>query len=149
MKFAPLAVGQLEALTQQERDASRYPWTFSMLESSLLSKADGCAIKVDNTVIGYWLVRCVLDEAELLNFVIFKPYQAKGLGLQVLIKLCAKLKQEAINTFFLEVRESNVPARNLYKKAGFTSIHRRSDYYPAGNAGNSGKENALLMRRTL
>jgi ribosomal-protein-alanine N-acetyltransferase len=42
---------------------------------------------------------------------------------------------------FLEVRESNSPAIQLYVKKGFDLISRRKNYYPADN----GREDALIM----
>jgi ribosomal protein S18 acetylase RimI-like enzyme len=38
----------------------------------------------------------------------------------------------------LDVRESNIPAQNLYKKFGFKQVGIRKQYYPD-------KENALLF----
>jgi ribosomal-protein-alanine N-acetyltransferase len=45
----------------------------------------------------------------------------------------------------LEVRASNLPAINLYRKAGFADIGLRREYYPAEN----GREDAILMGRGL
>ncbi len=41
---------------------------------------------------------------------------------------------------FLEVRESNIAARNLYKRLGFLEAGRRRDYYPAP------PEDAIVMK---
>jgi len=42
---------------------------------------------------------------------------------------------------FLEVRPSNLAARNLYVEFGFREITVRRGYYPAGR----GREDAILM----
>ena len=43
---------------------------------------------------------------------------------------------------FLEVRSSNTPAINLYKKAGFTNLSVRKKYYDDG-------EDAVVMAKEL
>jgi ribosomal-protein-alanine N-acetyltransferase len=45
---------------------------------------------------------------------------------------------------FLEVEESNLPARRLYRGANFREVGRREGYYPAGRGSA-----ALVMRRDL
>jgi ribosomal-protein-alanine N-acetyltransferase len=47
----------------------------------------------------------------------------------------------AIAAVFLEVRESNGPARALYEARGFHSVGRRRDYYQRPT------EDALVLRR--
>jgi ribosomal-protein-alanine N-acetyltransferase len=43
----------------------------------------------------------------------------------------------------LEVRESNIPAQNLYNKLGFSSVGKRPCYYTAP------AEDAVIMWRDL
>ena len=42
---------------------------------------------------------------------------------------------------WLEVRESNQVALNLYQEVGFNEIDRRVNYYPT----SKGKEDAIIM----
>ena len=46
---------------------------------------------------------------------------------------------------WLEVRESNVRARAIYERYGFSVLGRRPGYYPAPQ----GREDALLMSITV
>lgn len=148
MIFVPVSAGRVEVLIKLEQAASQYPWTDSMLDGSLQGKAECCEIQLNGALIGYWLVQRVLGEAELLNFVIFKPYQAQSFGSKALAKLKLDLQKQTIENLFLEVRESNLAARKLYEKTGFDVINRRPDYYHT-DAEDGGKENALLMRCVL
>ena len=50
---------------------------------------------------------------------------------------CAEIE---LKTLFLEVRESNMPAINLYQKYGFTQVGKRPKYYRDG-------ETALVMKK--
>jgi ribosomal-protein-alanine N-acetyltransferase len=54
-------------------------------------------------------------------------------------------RQENISTVFLEVRESNLPARALYEQIGFEALAVRKDYYPA----KDGREHAVVMKKNL
>jgi ribosomal-protein-alanine N-acetyltransferase len=46
---------------------------------------------------------------------------------------------------FLEVDESNEPARRLYRRAGFREIGRRDSYYQRGTHATA----ALVLRRDI
>lgn len=52
-------------------------------------------------------------------------------------------RERGAKLIFLEVRESGVPAQQLYASLGFTEIGRRPNYYPGG------KEAAIVMRADL
>ena len=49
-----------------------------------------------------------------------------------------------MSCIYLEVAESNTPARRLYEKFGFLVIGRRENYY---RSSSSAFETALIMRR--
>ncbi len=150
MIFSPIEADQVDSLIAQECNAGLHPWTISKLMGSLAAAAADCyAIHHEARVIGYWVVQRVVDEAELLNFVIFKPYQAKGYGQRVLKKLCAMLQKQGIKRVFLEVRETNTNAQALYRKAGFSLIANRLNYYPVGDSNSGRKQGARVMRRKL
>ena len=66
------------------------------------------------------------DEAEVLSLVVDPDLRRRGVG-SCLIREILGSRPGA--TWFLEVRESNWRARNLYRKLGFTDISLRQDYY--------------------
>ena len=49
-------------------------------------------------------------------------------------------REKELKTLFLEVRESNYPAINLYEKSGFKEVSRRKNYYKDG-------ETAIVMKK--
>ena len=51
--------------------------------------------------------------------------------------------QSGVDTLYLEVRNSNYAARDLYEKHGFEAVGRRPGYYAADS------EDAVLMRKFL
>lgn len=66
-------------------------------------------------------------------------HQRRGLGKVLLAAAEARLKRPFVR---LTVRESNVPALQLYRRAGYTVIERRPAYYRDGEAG-------LIMEKQL
>ncbi|HWC95202.1 MAG TPA: ribosomal protein S18-alanine N-acetyltransferase [Candidatus Sulfopaludibacter sp.] len=80
----------------------------------------------DNRVAGFLATRQVAEgEGEILNLAVCPEFRRKGLGKAL---LTAYLEQHP-GLIFLEVRESNLAARKLYKSIGFKEIGVRPAYY--------------------
>jgi len=60
---------------------------------------------------------------------------------EMLTALMEEGRSRGVVEFFLEVRESNTPARGLYTKLGFEEIGLRKNYY------EEPREHAVLMKR--
>ena len=99
-----------------------------------------------NGVLGFTLVRRILDEAELMLVAVAPARRTQGLGRQLIEGALAQSHARGARSIFLEVRESNNAACKLYQAAGFIEIGRRRDYY-------SGPKNerfdAITLRRTV
>ena len=88
-------------------------------------------------VAGFLVCRALAaDEAEVLSLVVDPKLRRRGVA-QTLMREVLGHKR---GTWYLEVRESNWPARNLYRKLGFEDISVRPDYYQ-----DTG-ETAVVMR---
>jgi ribosomal-protein-alanine acetyltransferase len=73
------------------------------------------------------------DEVEVLNLAVDPQFRRQGIATQLLRSIRSR-------HVFLEVRESNRAARNLYQKLGFVEIGRRERYY------DDPEETAIVMR---
>ena len=129
-----------------ETEASCYPdpWSQRTFTDCLAAQAKGyrCyVLLLDHRVIGHAVLTVILDEAELLNFCLAPTQQGKGLARGYLESVMTTMAEQGANKLFLEVRQSNTPARQLYASAGLHQIGRRKDYYPLDNA----REDAILM----
>jgi ribosomal-protein-alanine N-acetyltransferase len=93
---------------------------------------DRCVVAAcDGRVAGFLVVRELFPgdttsraECEILNIATHPDF--RGVGVASLL-LKSELASGAI--YFLEVRESNLPAQKLYRKLGFHEISRRPKYY--------------------
>ena len=94
-------------------------------------------------IAGYVVAWYVLDEGELANLAVAPALRRTGLGKVLMDAMLADARHRSIGEVYLEVRETNVAARQLYAANGFVEVGRRKGYY------RSPVEDALILRRTL
>jgi ribosomal-protein-alanine N-acetyltransferase len=96
--------------------------------------------------VGFMLARAVGGESEILSLGVVPAARRGGIARRLLTAGTTRAASAGAQALFLEVAESNLPARELYQQAGFHIVGRRPDYYrlPGG-----GGEAALVMRRDL
>ncbi|KRT57683.1 ribosomal protein S18-alanine N-acetyltransferase [endosymbiont of Ridgeia piscesae] len=131
----------LEQVLQIEQRVYPFPWTLGILRDCL--KVGYCCwvVTVDQQIVGYGVMSVVVDECHLLNICIDPGWQRLGLGRRLVERLLQLGRQHGAEAAYLEVRESNRPARRLYRQIGFVEVGQRRDYYPA----IGGREDALLL----
>ena len=67
----------------------------------------------EKQIVGYCIVYCVLDEAEIAKIAVCEKKRHEGVGRRLLEKTEQKCLEQNIARMLLEVRESNVTARNF------------------------------------
>jgi ribosomal-protein-alanine acetyltransferase len=134
----PAAPADLPALLRIERECfPRSPWSGGDLA------ADECTVAVvDNCVVAFLISRQTFPaaqgepaEREILNLAVSPNFRHQGIATALI-----RHELERRGVHFLEVRESNLAARALYRKLGFEEIDRRPKYY------DSPVETAIVMR---
>ena len=93
-------------------------------------------------IVGFAICNVVLDEATLFNIAVDPTEQGKGYGKVLLQGLIEELGKKGVLTLWLEVRESNTKAQQLYIQLGFNEVTIRKHYYPLPDGK---KENAIVM----
>lgn len=97
--------------------------------------------KIDNKVIGFISFSHTLDiEIEAIAVDVY--YTNKGVATLLLNKCFEFAKQNNIKNIFLEVRESNQKAINLYIKNGFYKTNSRERYY-------DNLEDAIIFKKVI
>lgn len=79
-------------------------------------------------------------EGDITNVAVAPEYRRKGLA-KLLIAEFERLLPDNTENVFLEVRESNMPAIELYKECGFEKISVRKNFY------ENPCENAIVMMK--
>ena len=83
-----------------------------------------------------WLI---LDELHIATIATQPDFRRQGLGRKLLNHALLTAREEGAVRAFLEVRESNAVAINMYRSFGFVEDGRRKEYYKDNN------EDAVLM----
>jgi len=143
--FRPMSLDDAEAATLIESGICAFPWSYNNFRDSLHAGYSCWVCEFSGLVIGYGVVMVAVGEAHLLNLGIARDWQGKGLGRRFLRHLINLARDYRAETMLLEVRPSNLAARQLYSSTGFTEIAVRKKYYPA----EGGREDAVLMELAL
>ena len=146
-QLLPLTQEMIAQILPIENVAFSHPWTPGNFADALRSGYTGRVLVHGDTVLGYFLAMQILDEVHLLNITVSPLYQKQGLGLRLLDQLQHWSRHSAkARWLWLEVRESNIRARQLYERYGFTQVGARKKYYPVHHGE---RETAILMSMPL
>ena len=92
---------------------------------------------INEVLVGFIHIIKSVDSIDVINIVVDNDCRRKGIASKLIEYIL--LENDNKYDYFLEVRESNEAAINLYKKYNFEIVNIRKKYY--------GNENALLMKR--
>jgi ribosomal-protein-alanine N-acetyltransferase len=118
-------------------------WTYSLFMQSAI-KGHSVVAKKDEQVVGYCICSKVLDELSIEDIAVSKDFLRQGVAKEMLTFLANQSIGWQVNSILLEVRRSNKPARNLYKRSGYELVAERKAYYPAYKGAE--KEDALVLK---
>lgn len=137
-------LADLDAVLAIEALAFPVPWTRGMFVETLGQAGTAMVgAEDDGVLVGYALVRVVLEEAEVLTIAVAPSHQRDGIGRQLLDWMIAHARDAAAHALFLDVRAGNHAAQRLYARCGFHVIATRRGYY------HTPVEDAVVMRRAL
>lgn len=85
----------------------------------------------DETLLGFLIAMRLADSINLLLIATNSSYKRIGIASKLIDLL---IKNHSDLDIWLEVKETNTPALNLYNKLGFKQIHSRKNYYKDGTA---------------
>ena len=118
----------------------RFPLTFLVAEE-------------DGEVVGYIMCRIetglpnlgffgLIKKGHVVSIAVMPEHRGKGIGYTLMKEAMKNMEKYDAKECFLEVRITNQPAINLYKKLGFQVVKTIRHYYMDG-------EDAYLMARKL
>ena len=130
------------AVAALESENFSRPWSYDAFYRTLSDENYIVMIAREaDALLGYCVLLCTGEEADITNVCTLPSARGKGVATEMLTVLMEAGKSRGVTEFFLEVRESNVPARALYTKLGFEEICLRKNYY------EEPKEHAVLMKK--
>ena len=137
----PMIEKDLPLIAEIERKCFSAPWSEEevekcfRLENYRFFVAEGAPGPV-----GYvGLMQCA-DEGDVVTLAVLPECRRQGIALSLMQTVLDEAEKSGIRCLFLEVRVSNLAARSLYERIGFSVVGLRPDYY------ESPRENAFLMK---
>ncbi|MGX3020472.1 ribosomal protein S18-alanine N-acetyltransferase [Ursidibacter sp. B-7004-1] len=140
--ISPIIDSDFSRLFEIEQQAHLVPWSKGTLLNNQGERYLNLKLSIENQIVAFAICQKVLDEATLFNIAVAPEFQGKGYGKKLLESLIQQLQQRNVLTLWLEVRESNQTARQLYDKLGFNEVTLRKNYYPTPTGE---RENAVVM----
>ncbi len=149
LKDAPRLVrmqdGDLAEVIAIESAIYTHPWTHGNFGDSLRANYECWTWRVDNELLGYFILLVAAGEGHLLNLSVAAARQRSGHGSELLQQAMRLARRRGALHIFLEVRPSNLAAKALYRRFGFHEVAVRPGYYPA----HAGREDALVLTLAL
>ena len=128
-----------------EQQCFSLPWTRDQLMAQLSEYMHIFLAAEDESgrAVGYVGLMYVLDEGYISNVAVSPEHRRLGIADSLISALVEKANKKELSFVTLEVRKSNVPAIELYRKNGFSEVGLRKNYYAKPT------EDAILMTRFL
>ena len=155
-----MTLDDLPKVIENEQISHQHPWSENNFKDSIDSGYWAYIFKLknqssntlgDSEVIGHCVFMPGVDEIHLLNITVLPSIRRQHVASRVLRTIEPLALKEDLNKVFLEVRVSNAPAIELYKRNGYQEISRRKNYYRSGydSDGKLLHEDTIIMVKDL
>ncbi len=131
-----LAIDQVSFSLPWPERSFRFEITDNPASRAWVAESDG---KITGLIVVWFLV----DEAHIATIATHPDYRRQGIASRLLIHALQSLRDEGALSSVLEVRASNIIAREMYRQLGFEESGRRPRYY------RDNDEDAILMSMNL
>ena len=143
-QIRPATPADSPRLAELERICFSDPWSPAGLREMLQATYTVSLVAlVGKAIVGYAIARWATDSGEILNLAVAPQYRREGIAARLIDTLLEELRTRKVREVYLEVRESNGPARALYQARGFGVAGMRRAYYRYPT------EDALVLRLPL
>lgn len=138
----PMARGDLDAVVSIERASFPSPWRRQTYERAILGPSHNFFVaELDGLTVGYVGFWVEGPQAHIAKIAVHQDYRRRGIGTRLLRDALDRVRRLGLRSAFLEVRRTNTPAQNLYRRFGFRFRSVKPHAYP-----NDG-EDALVFAR--
>ena len=136
-----MTVADIPAVVNLDQQSFSLPWPERSFRFELTDNpASRCWVAdMNGQIIGMIVVWLIVEEAHVATVATHPDYRRQGIGTRLLSHALLSLLQEGARSSFLEVRESNLAAQEMYRKFGYSASGRRRRYY------RDNDEDAILM----
>lgn len=104
-------------------------WTLPQFEDCLKNKNYICYVAIkDNKITSFLIAQDLIDSLNLLLIATKKEFKNNGFASILMNELLGTAENKKVKVW-LEVKETNIPAIQLYEKLSFTKLYERKNYY--------------------
>src|SRR5216683_2584306 len=142
----------LPRILEIERLAFPSPWTLASFERELTLPFSRVMVAIpydddpphddrhsqQHSIAGFLCRWLIADECHVLNIAVHPDSRRLGIGGVLITKAISEARTNGAGVVTLEVRRTNLPARQLYRKFDFEERRLRRHYYGPG-------EDAIIM----
>jgi [ribosomal protein S18]-alanine N-acetyltransferase len=143
--FEPISADNAQASFNLHSKVQYKPWSKAVFVDCLSVPYFANQLIFSEHLQGYYIGLQVLDEVTLMDIAVAPQFQGQGIGKQVLQDFISQCRLRNALDIWLEVRESNTVAQQLYMSFGFELIEKRKAYYQT----ETGTESAMIMNLSL
>ena len=136
----PMEARDLEQVADLEKRCFSENWSYKLLEAGLHSDYDVYYVfQQEERILGYCNLRILAGEGEVQRIAVLPGYRRLGVARKMMEAMVTCARASLVSAISLEVRQGNLPARNLYESFGFRAEAVRKGYY------RNPSEDALIM----
>ncbi len=141
VRIEAMRVPDIPAVHRIEKLSFPIPWPAYAFRQELETNrlARYLVVRAGEETIAYAGLWLMVDEAHVTTFAVLPQWRGRGVGGRLLVALLRLAIDEGARVATLEVRISNIPARQLYQSFGFRPVGVRPRYY------SDNGEDALIM----
>ena len=137
-----MTASDVNSVCEIERECFTRPWNEQNFLDSLNNGCSVFFVSVDGGIItGFIGADNVGGEVYISNVAVREKFRKRGIASALIDAMNSYCIDHNAEFITLEVRVSNTPAVNLYKKSGFENLGRRKNFYSAPN------EDAFIMTK--
>src|SRR5215208_6462599 len=141
MYIRKMTVDDIPAVVELDRISFSLPWPERSFRFEVTENiASRCWVaEVDQRVAGMAVAWLLVDEAHIATIATHPDFRRQGIARKLLTHTLLHAMDEGVSSSFLEVRESNLSAQEMYRQFGYEVTGRRKHYYKDND------EDAILM----
>ena len=141
LSIRKMTLEDIPAVVQLDQVSFSLPWPERSFRFEVTDNpASRCWVaEIDRRIAGMVVAWLFVNEVHIATIATHPNFRQLGIGSRLLAHTLLQALDEGARSSFLEVRESNLAAQELYRKFGYEEAGRRRRYY------RDNDEDAILM----
>ena len=142
LSIRKMTLDDVPVVIQLDKISFSLPWPERSFRFELTDNpASRCWVaEVDHAVVGMIVAWLLAGEVHIATIATHPDFRRQRIASRLLLHTLSQAREEGALSSFLEVRESNLAAQEMYRKFGYEVAGRRKRYY------RDNDEDAILMK---